>query len=248
MLNCTKCGYDNELGRIFCHSCGAKLDLSGIKSPSQGGAKLKKKSDAGSKLLGRVIAIVILVALIAAIFLAAQVPSVRPVSTTNHDLLSADKKRFDLDQISARTTPQQISITEAELNAFIDTLGFKKSDGKGLLVTPTNLQIELGDGVAKAIFLGKLSVGSLFEKRLYLSLTGTPVIEDSHFVFKPVSGAVGALPIHPWLLEQTGILDHYFEQLFASQAHEKQILDSLKSISVTPQEVVLNYEPPATTH
>lgn len=248
MIVCSKCGYDNELGRIFCHSCGAKLDLSEIKSSSQGGAKLKKKSDAGGKLLGRVIGIIILVALVAAIFLAAQVPSVRPLSTTNRDLLSADKKRFDFDQLSARTTPQEISITEAELNAYIDTLGFKKTDGKGLLVTPTSLQIELGDGVVKVVFLGKLSVGSALEKRLHLSLTGTPVIESGHFEFKPISGAIGSLPIHPWLLEHTGILDHYFETLFASQTHEKQVLDSLKSISVTPQEVVLQYEPPVTAH
>src|SRR5664280_650014 len=109
MLTCSKCGYDNELGRIFCHSCGAKLDLSEIKSSSQGGAKLKKRSNAGSKLLGRVIWVVILVALVVAVFLAAQVPSIRPIAPTNRDLLSADKKRFDFDQLSSRTTPQEIS-------------------------------------------------------------------------------------------------------------------------------------------
>jgi len=75
MLTCSKCGYDNELGRIFCHSCGAKLDLSNIKSPSQGGAKLKRKGGTGGKLVGRTIVILILVALIAVIYLAAQVPA-----------------------------------------------------------------------------------------------------------------------------------------------------------------------------
>ena len=244
MIVCSKCGYDNELGRIFCHSCGAKLDLSEMKAPSQGGPKLKKRSNSGSKLLGRTVGIVILLALIAVIYLAAQVPSVRPISTTDLDARSAEKKRFDLDQIKARTTPQQISVTEAELNAFIDTLGFKKGKGKGTLVTPANLQLELGDGVVKADFVGKLSVGTVFTKGLYLSLTGTPTIEDGHFVFKPVAGAVGALPVHPWIIEQTGFLENYFQQLFASQ---KQVFDSLKSISVTPQEAVLKYEPPAAT-
>lgn len=32
MLICTECGKDNQLGRVFCASCGAKLDLSGMTS------------------------------------------------------------------------------------------------------------------------------------------------------------------------------------------------------------------------
>ncbi|MBN2301107.1 MAG: hypothetical protein JXN60_01190 [Lentisphaerae bacterium] len=32
MLICKQCGKDNELGRVFCASCGAKLDLDGMSS------------------------------------------------------------------------------------------------------------------------------------------------------------------------------------------------------------------------
>ena len=39
---CPKCNYDNELGRIFCHSCGAKLDLTKIKPPTEG-AKMRRR-------------------------------------------------------------------------------------------------------------------------------------------------------------------------------------------------------------
>ena len=42
MLICPKCGYDNELGRIFCHSCGDKLDLSNIKPATAAEKKLRK--------------------------------------------------------------------------------------------------------------------------------------------------------------------------------------------------------------
>lgn len=248
MLTCSKCGYDNELGRIFCHSCGAKLDLSEIKASSQSGAKLKKRGGTGGKLLGRTIGIVILAALVVGIFLAAQVPSLRPLSTTDQDLRAADQKRFDLDQLTAHNQARQISVTEGELNAFIETLGFKKGDGKGVLVAPTNLQMEFGSGTVKTIFVGKLSIGSAFSKGIYLSLTGTPTIEDGQFVFKPVSGAIGSLPVSPWIIEHTGLLENYFATLFARQTKEKQILDSLKSISVTPQQAVLNYEPTSAVH
>jgi len=247
MLTCAKCGYDNELGRIFCHSCGAKLDLSEIKAPSQGGAKLKRKGSAGGKLVGRTIAILIVAALVVGIFLAAQVPTLRPVSTTSQELRSADQKRFDLDQMTARHVPQQISLTENEINALISTLGYK-SGGQGALVKPTDLQVQLGNGVVKTAFLGKLSIGSAFCKDVYLSLTGIPAIENGGFVFKSVGGEIGSLPVSPWLMEHTGILKNYFAGLFAGQTREKQILDSLKSITVTPQEAVLSYDPSAAGH
>ena len=79
-------------------------------------------------------------------------------------------------------------------------------------------------------------------------MTGTPTIEDGQFVFKPVSGAIGSLPVSPWIMEHTGLVENYFAKLFAHQTKEKQILDSLKSISVTPQQVVLNYGPTSAGH
>jgi hypothetical protein len=248
MLTCSKCGYDNELGRIFCHSCGAKLDLSEMKAPSQGGAKLKKKGGSGGKLIGRTVGILILAVLVVVIFLAMQVPGLQPISTTGQDLRSADQKRFDLDQLATHNIPQQITLTEGEINAFIGSLGFKTGESKVFLVTPKNLQVELGNGVVKTVFLGKLTIANALNKDIYLSLTGTPTIEDGQFVFKPVSGAIGSLPISPWIIDHTGLLKDYFATLFAGQDREVQILNSLKSITVIPQQVILNYQPTAAGH
>src|SRR5579859_941924 len=185
MVICQKCGYDNELGRIFCHSCGTKLNLSEIKSPSQGGKSLaKKKQGTGAgKIISRVIYLAILVAVIAAVCLALQVPSVRPISTANDDLTSSDKKRFELNDLVAQKQSKTITVSEAELNAFIETLGFQKSDGGIFDLTPTKLQLELGDGVVTAIFLGKLHLGGSVDKQVYLSYTGVPTIEGGQFVF-----------------------------------------------------------------
>src|SRR5277367_1368122 len=145
MVICSKCGYDNELGRIFCHSCGAKLNLSEIKSPSQGGKDLTKKKKRKGGLLARLIQIVIAVVVVAVIVLILQVPALRPISTSSEDLTSIDKKRFELDGLSLQKSPRTISISETELNAFVDTLGLQKSEAKGVSVVPTKLQVELGD-------------------------------------------------------------------------------------------------------
>ena len=245
MVICQKCGYDNELGRIFCHSCGTKLDLSEIKSPSQGGKSLKKKKAGGAagKTVVRFVNFAIVVVVIATIYLALQVPTLRPITTTNEDSLSVDKKRSALDDLLLQKAPRTISVSEAELNAFVEMLGFQKGAPKVLEVVPTRLQFELGDGVVTAIFIGKINFGGSVEKQIYLSYTGVPTIEGGHFVFKRVGGALGGLPINPWLLEKTGLFDRYYAKVFGNLSQEKQVLDSLASISVTPKEAVLTYRP-----
>ena len=244
MVICSKCGYDNELGRIFCHSCGAKLDLSEIKSPSQGGKDLTKRKSGGmGRMLRRTINIVILLVIVTAIFLALQVPGLRPISTSSEDLTSIDKKRFELDGLNLQKSPRTIAINETELNAFIDTLGLQKGEAKGVSIVPSKLQVELGDGFVTAIYISKIHLGGSFEKQLYLTYSGVPTMEGGHLVFKPTGGAIGSLPIHPWILEKTGIFDHYYARLFGDLGQEKQMLDSLASISVTPKEVLLTYQP-----
>jgi hypothetical protein len=244
MIACSKCGYDNELGRIFCHSCGAKLDLTEIKSPSQGGKSLTKKSGGGvGKLLSRVVLIAILAIIVVILVLAFQVPNIRPISTSSDDLMMSDKKRTALDELAVQKVPNAITVTEGELNAFIQGVGFQNAQGNGFGVVPSKLQIELGNGVITAIFLGKLHIAGSVEKEIYLSYTGVPTIEGGHFVFKPTVGSFGALPLNAGILAKTGILDHYFAKLFVNMDKEKQVLDSLSSISVTPESIVLNYQP-----
>ncbi len=244
MVICPKCGYDNELGRIFCHSCGAKLNLSEIKSPSQGGKDLTKRKSRGvRRMLRRTMDIVILLVVVTTIVLALQVPALRTISTSSEDLSSIDKKRFELDGLNLQKSPLTITISETELNAFIDTLGLQKSEAKGPSIIPSKLQVELGDGFVTAIYISKIHLGGTFDKQLCLTYSGVPTMERGHFVFRPTGGAVGSLPIHPWILEKTGLFDRFYARPFGNLGQEKQMLDSLTSISVTPREVRLTYHP-----
>jgi hypothetical protein len=243
MIVCSKCGYDNELGRIFCHSCGAKLDLTEVKAPSQGGRIFRRTKGGIGKLFSRLVSIAILAVVVVVLFLACQVPTIRAISTSSDDLNHSDEKRAALDRLLVDKSPRSIAVTEGELNSFIQQLGFESGTPGTLQLVPTRLQLELGDGVVTAVFLGRIHIAGSVEKQLYLSYTGVPTVENGHFVFKPKAGALGALSIGPWLLVKTGLFDHCFAGLFGRLDREKQALDTLSSITVTPQMAVLSYQP-----
>jgi hypothetical protein len=243
MIVCSKCGYDNELGRIFCHSCGAKLDLTEVKAPGQGGRTFRRTRGGVGKLFSRLVSIALLAVIVLTLFLACQVPNIRPISISSDDLNKSDEKRTALDRLLVEKKPDTISVTEGELNSFVQTLGFESGSAGTLQVVPTKLQLELGDGVITAVFLGRLHIAGSVDKQVYLSYTGVAMVENGHFVFQPTAGALGSLPLPRWFLVKTGILDRYFANLFVNMNREKQVLDSLSSISVNPQSIAFNYQP-----
>ncbi len=244
MLECPKCGYDNELGRIFCHQCGQKLDINQIKPPSRGGKSLRKKSSFGA---GRAISWIIRLAILASvgwmIYLIAQVPDVKKIETTNADLVSFYKKRDAVENAVAMKKEVNLSFSQTEVNKFIGTLKFEKPEGKGLALSASHLQIEFEKDEATAIIVGSISVGSSWDKRLYLSYTGTPGIEGGKFVFKPVTARIGALKVPLFLLERTNLIQGWFEQLFGQLNDEKRLLNSVTSVSADTQALAVKYKP-----
>ncbi|MGD0652032.1 MAG: zinc ribbon domain-containing protein [Verrucomicrobiia bacterium] len=244
MLICPKCNYDNELGRIFCHQCGAKLDLDKVKPTSRGGKIIHhRKQRTAGRIVNRVIGIVILVLLIWGIYLICQVPDIQPVKPTNAVLLAADSKRLALEQLLLQKRLFEIEITAAELNAFIDSLGLEKHAGSGFTVVPVTLQVELGDGTLKLNFLGIAKLGDALSKKIFISYTGVPTTEQGHFEFKPIAAAIGQMPIHPKILQSTSLLQNCFGRLLSKLDHEKSLLDQLTSISVDHNHIVLKYQP-----
>src|SRR5437016_2780641 len=147
MLPCPKCGFDNELGRIFCHQCGTKLDLDAIKPVSRGGKKIYRKSKfTPARVVRRVVDLVILAVLIWGIYLMAQVPEVSTAAPPSDVALTVERKRAELDALVYQQKASALQFSEAELNAFLASFSFDKPEGKGIAVVPIKLQITLGEG------------------------------------------------------------------------------------------------------
>ncbi len=249
MLKCNKCGFDNELGRIFCHQCGSKLDLNQIKPPSRGGPKIRRKGRMTPAKFARiVIELIFLLVALWGVYLACQTPEVRPFKPTNSQLLAADDKRLVLEQMVQQSRPASVEVSATELNAFISSMSFEKSKGTGMEVVPLALRADLGEGTVELSFLGELHSGDYLSKKLYISYTGAPTVEDGAFDFKPVSATVGELPIHPALLQATPFVQGVFERLFSRLDNERSVLDQLTSIEVHRDRVVFTYKPKPGSH
>jgi hypothetical protein len=245
MIQCPKCSFDNELGRIFCHQCGAKLELDKIKAPTEG-AKLRRRVAGGArKTIQTVIELIVALAVIAAVVSVWLVPEVPELKPTNADLVGSDVKKVKLERLVVSDTPGSLEITEGELNTYVNSLGFDKPKGAWLELVPVTLRIEFHDGGVRVIYLGELHLGDYVHKQIYLSLTGTPSIRDGSFDFDTTGGWIGKLPLHPKLLQATGWPQSYFGRFFDKFEAEQAALDKLSSVTVTPGKVLLTYQPRA---
>jgi len=246
MLTCPKCNFENELGRIFCHQCGNKLDLDKIKAPTEG-AKMRRRAAIGARKTFRtVIELAIAGGVILAIWLMCVVPDSQPIKPTNAELVAVDIKRLDLGQLVNGRKPGVMQVTEGELNTFLNTLGLEKPKETGVMFAPVMVRVDFGDGTVKVNYVGELRFGGPVHKQFCFGLAGTPTVGKGTFVFKPTGAWVGKLPIHPKLIELTGGFQNIFAKLFTRLDNERNSLDRLSSITITPEKAVLAYQPAAT--
>lgn len=246
MLPCPKCSYSNELGRIFCHQCGAKLDLSQIKAPSQGGKSLKKKRKSQTWKVVRLLLELTLFALVAfAIYLAWQTPTKPTDPPSTQSLLGADEKRIKLERLVAGTKSGKVEVTPSEVNAFLNGLTMEKPPEAWLVFAPQAVRMEFVEGAVKVKLWGELSVGKEIRKLVYCSYTCVPVTENGSFTVRATAGTVGYLPIHPWVMRTTGLVERFVAGAFAKMEQEQKALAKVTTIMVRPERATLEFHPKA---
>lgn len=245
MLECPKCKFDNELGRIFCHQCGTKLDLDKVKPPTKG-ARIRRRMATGVGHWTRIIAeLAVAGGMICFVVLICITPDLHSIRPTNADLIAADNKRFDLDLLVSGRKPGVIEVTEGQLNAFLYSLSFEKPKGTGVEFTPLSLRGDFENGTMTISLLGEVRFDRYFTKRIYVSMTGIPEITPHGVDLKPTAGRFGSLPIPAKLLDSTDLMQKFLGKLLSNLRYERHSLDKLTSIKIDSDRAILNYEPPA---
>ncbi len=178
-----------------------------------------------------------------AVFLIAQVPELAVGPTTANDLQSFYQKRGKIERATYHSKPAQVVMTEAELNAFLESMQFERAKGGGIKVVPTSLAMNLEEGQATVTILGEIKVTDTVSKRILISYTGRPVVGGGTFTFEPLAGAIGKLPLPQLFLEKTGYIEGHFANVFRNMQSEQAVLGRLTSIVVESDQLILDYQP-----
>jgi len=251
MLPCQNCGYDNELGRVFCHKCGTRLDLSAIRPPGyieeesdqkaaarpatgKGGQadekKLiilgvdqKKKSGTASKA-ANVIVLVILIAVVgigAAIVLPPTLPNVDFGDEESGK--DAKTKLEQLDEMAKNNYTTTVELTEPEVNWYIgDTLLRDENSAFGKVL---DVQIDLEEEHVSCIVKKELYSGI----EMVMILTGTPTVSGGRLGFDVTAASAGKLtvpgPGQDWVKTQ-------FANLWEDFAKDRTVLEKLEKVEL----------------
>ena len=164
-------------------------------------------------------------------------PSVAPVTSSNEELVGADRKHMALDKLVTLQKPGTVTVTAAELNTFINQKPFDKPTGSGLLVAPTARRISLSDGRVKVELLVTAHLGTVYDKALYFAYEGQPTIADGHFVFNPTGAWLCQLPIYPRLPFLMPLFEKRIAGMLQDLSGEQALLDKLTAINVTGESV-----------
>ncbi len=242
MLPCPKCGYNNELGRIFCHQCGQKLDLDAIKPPSRGGKSLKPKSkNLVAKLIRRVLGLMVLGAVLYLVYVMLQVVP-EPAKPTAAETTAADKKWLAVERLVGKRQTGSVEVSPAEARAFLAALKLQKTDTQWGCV-PDRIWIEFAADSVELNILTTMRLGGVLERQVWITYTGAPKTQNGQFTFEAKGGTFGRLKWPLGLVNALGFHRGMFGKLLEGLKMEKETLSQLSQIEVRAGRAILSYQP-----
>jgi zinc ribbon protein len=239
MIACPNCGKDNELGRIFCLKCGAKLDLNAIAAPiSAKNPNLRKARKVARVLITNTILTtlkILFMALSAAtITLIFMSPRLTRFKTSLEDGDLFEDKKFQLEDAVNSNNPLTVTFSEREINAML------KRHTKSL---NDEFKSEVKIGSIYASCDNDTMTFSIDRKwkyfHIFLVYATKPELKNGRMTFNPVAGSVGRFPLPKAAVEPYANL---LAPLWAKFKFDKQTIDQLSSIKIATNFVTLTYE------
>ncbi|MEP6937987.1 MAG: zinc ribbon domain-containing protein [Chthoniobacterales bacterium] len=238
-LLCPECRHENEPERVYCHSCGARLDRSALakaKSKEEDpkatrkrlksmldprGAKLRMRFFQLSKLVLGALALAVLIQML----LPPDVPP-RPKST-----MLAAQIGLDLENAAASHSSTPIQYTSDQVNTYLAyTLKSKQAALSNFLQFERAL-VAFDEGSVRVT-----TERSLFGYSVYVAASYGVALRDGHLVARNLGGSIGRLPIHPQLMQHG---DVFFSGLWAALDRERKSVAKMAGIELHPQVVAL---------
>ena len=236
-LVCPECQHENEAERIYCHSCGTRLDRSAVrvhKEPVDDTRKRVRKMFDPHRDRIRILLFTMGKLVLGACGAAAIVQMVLPPDVPappKLDFLSS-QIRFDLERMSTRHQPPHIQYSQDEVNAFLNSaLRSKKSSLNKPLLDFKGVSVMFAEN-----YFAITTERSFFGYPLYTTCSYAPVSGDGKINVVSRGGSIGRLPVHPKIAQFMGVL---LGDVYAALSREIRMVTKLRGIECHDQNVVL---------
>ena len=238
-LICPECRHENESERIYCHSCGARLDRSATavrnsKEEVQATRKRVRKLFDPQRAKLRALFLKIIKLTLGAVAAATIVQMILPpdVPAPSKTELVASQIRFDLENAAIRHQPPQLQYTEEQVNAFLGyALKTKQSALNKPLLTFKRVVVQFHDGTCTVT-----AERSLFGYSLYTTALYKPALTGGKIEALNTGASIGRLAIHPQAAQFIGIL---FADVWAALDREIKLLRKMSAIEFHEKAVLL---------
>ena len=242
-LKCSSCGYDNDPTRVYCHSCGSRLERGAQAPPAPTGymhptdvVKMKKPGEpfAWGRSVAGIVRLLVLGGLAVAVVLALLPPRDLPVAVAP-DTALADRLTSLVANSAQAGGKRSFSVPAADLNTWLVSSIVLQPQSEGMIrLDPQRVYAVSGQGDVRVGLETKFPVGL----RLYFEGCYAPVAEGDGTALVARSFAVGRLP----LPAVAGILvRRQFGSLVDALAGPLGDLSAASSIVITPQSVTLRW-------
>jgi hypothetical protein len=240
-LACPECQHENELERIYCHNCGARLDRSSViknkiatTEPAEETQKRLQRlfdpkrgrwKNGAVRLTKTLLGALGLGALIVCLLPADFPPEVKSYDFApmiNMDLVSASS--------SGRAAP--LTYSEAQVNSYLASILRRKDSPAHEGFFPLRrVLVEFREG-ACAIRIQR----QVFGLSVYAANTYRVTLDAGKINAATTSAFIGRMPIHPALAKGTDLL---FQKVWDTLGRERSSIAKTAAIEFHPQSVVL---------
>jgi hypothetical protein len=241
MLICPECRHENEPERIYCRSCGARLDRSALatkkpagEKPEQVHRRLRRMFDPHRGKFRRMLLSfckLLLAACVAAIVVEMILPlDLQPASKT---MELARQINFDIENATTYHQPPQLRYTQDEVNAYLAYA--LKSKQKALdksFLKFNRAVVWFTEGTCTITVERSLFGYSIYDRASYDIKVGGGKIAVSH-----KAGWIGRLPIAPGMMPYVGIV---FADLWSALNRERKLVAKMAGTEFHDGYVVLN--------
>lgn len=242
-LICTECQRENEVERVYCHHCGARLDRTAAvpqKEPVADTQKrVKKMFDphrARVRFLFFKVSKMALGAAAVGLLIAMGLPPDIPAPKKTEVL--ASQVRLEMEDAISKRQPPQVELTDDQVNAYLAaTLKTKKSALNKPMLDFSRAVVGFKEGVC-TITLERSVVGTY---PVYTTTAYSVSSDKGKLVARHEGGAIGRVQLHPAVMQY---IDLIFSDVWAALDHDRKLVSRFAGIQFHDKRAILSVTQP----